>query len=172
MNIEFETSGDYDEYVTGYLAAIKNINDKNYEMLTNKNSKFWFYNFSDYLSAIGKPLQLVRDTVISDDDYTLTELQKRNWPNFIERILKVSQDGLEFTNYSITDKSENKCITYTIQHFKILKELYLSLYNTVRDNYTKHIRWRKIWISKIDNHSIRRSNSKRQNNNKRLDKGW
>ena len=78
MNIEFETSGDYDEYVTGYLAAIKNINDKNYEMLTNKNSKFWFYNFSDYLSAIGKPLQLVRDTLISDDDYTLTELQKRN----------------------------------------------------------------------------------------------
>ena len=81
-------------------------------MLTNKNSKFLFYSFSDNLSAIGKPLQLVRHTVISDDDYALTELQKRNWPSFIERILKVSQDGLEFTNYSITDKSENKCITY------------------------------------------------------------
>ena len=103
--IEFKTSHDYDKYFTKYLAAIKNINDDKYDMSTNKNSKFLCYNFNDYLSLIGKPPQLVSHTVISDDDYALTELQNRNWPYFNERILEFSQNGLELRNYSITDKS-------------------------------------------------------------------
>ena len=139
LNIKFKTFDDYDEYITKYLAAIKNINDNKYDMLTNKNSKVLFYNFNDCLSIIGKPPQLVIHTVISDEDYALTELQNRIWPYFIERILEYSQNGLKLRNYSITDKPENKIITDTIQNFKIVKELYMSLYNTIGDNLLEYL---------------------------------
>ena len=139
MNIEFETSDNYDEYITGYFAPIKNINDNKYDMLINKNSKFLFYNFNDYLGTINKPLQFLRHTVISHDDYALTELLNRNWPDFIERILEVSQNGLELMNDSINDKSENKIITDAIQNFKKVKELYMCLYNTVVDNLLEYL---------------------------------
>ena len=58
LNIEFETLDNYDEYITVHLAAVKNKNDNKYEMLTNKNPKFLFYNFNNYLSTIRKRLQL------------------------------------------------------------------------------------------------------------------
>ena len=53
--------------------------------------------------------------------------------------MKVSQNGLELINCSITDKSKNKVITDTIQSFKTVKELYMSLYNTVEDNLLKYL---------------------------------
>lgn len=43
-------------------------------MLTNNNSKFIFYNFNNYLNRIGRPIQFVRHTITSDDDYALTKL--------------------------------------------------------------------------------------------------
>ena len=95
LNIAFKTSESYDEYITNYLAAIENINDDKYDMLTNKSSEFLFYNF---FSTIG------------DDNYALTELQNRNWPYFIEKILAFSQNGFKLTNDSITDKSKNEII--------------------------------------------------------------
>ena len=66
--------------------------------------------------------------MISDDDYARTELQNR--------ILEVSQNGLELANYSITAKSENKTITDTFQN---LKELCMSLYKTVGDNLLEYL---------------------------------
>ena len=108
-------------------------------MLTNKKSRFVFYNFNYYLSTISKPPQLVRHTVTSDDDYALREMQNKNWPYFIERILKVSETGLELTNYSMTDKSENKIITDAVQNFKTVKKLYVCQYNTVGDNLLEYL---------------------------------
>ena len=53
--------------------------------------------------------------------------------------MKVSQSGLELINFSITNKSKNKVITDTIQNFKIVKELHMSLYNTVGDNLLEYL---------------------------------
>ena len=47
-------------------------------------------------------------------------------------------------NYSVTDKLENKSITDTTKNFKIVKELYMSLYNTVGDNLLEYLHKRPI----------------------------
>ena len=47
-------------------------------MVTHKNSKFLFYNFNNYLNSIGTPVQFVRQTLISNNDYALTILQEKN----------------------------------------------------------------------------------------------
>ena len=54
LNIELETSEDYDDYNTKYLYAIKNVNDDKCDILSNKNSKLLFHNFDNCLNWIGK----------------------------------------------------------------------------------------------------------------------
>ena len=65
LQIEFNYSVDYDNYVFKYLMAIKSENDDKYDILTNKNSKFLFYNFNVYLYRRGLPVQYLRHTIVS-----------------------------------------------------------------------------------------------------------
>ena len=71
--------------------AIKNTNNDKYDMLTNKISKFLFYNFNGYLNRRGEPMQKVKHTIISEDGYGLLELQKQDWSYFIEKLLEISE---------------------------------------------------------------------------------
>ena len=59
-------------------------------MLTNKNSKFLFYHFNDYLRQIHEPTKPVRHIVVLNDETALEILQRRNWQN---RILEVCQSN-------------------------------------------------------------------------------
>ena len=54
---------DYKKYISDYLAAIKNVGENKYDMLSNKNFKFLFYNFNNYLIQVGKRAELVRHTI-------------------------------------------------------------------------------------------------------------
>ena len=49
IDFEFVLSDDYNDYFMKYLVNIKDGNDKKYDMLTNRNSKFLFYHSNDYL---------------------------------------------------------------------------------------------------------------------------
>ena len=60
-------------------------------MVTHKNSKFLFYNFNNYLNSIGTPVQFVKQTLISNNDYAFYNFARKKY--FIERILQVSQSG-------------------------------------------------------------------------------
>ena len=99
MLIEFEISDNYENYILEYLDAIKNKNDDKYDILTHKNSKFLFYNFNNFLNRIGQKPKLIRHTNISDDDFTLENIQQKNWLYFFERLLTVFQDENTF-NFS------------------------------------------------------------------------
>ena len=82
-----------------YLVHIKDGKDKKYDMLTNKNSKFLFHHFNDYLRQISEPMKPVRHSAVADDYTALEILQSKNWQYFIERILEVyqSNNGSELT---------------------------------------------------------------------------
>ena len=69
-----------------FLNTIKNTNiaikaqtkDKN-DMLTNKKSKFLFYNFNSYINRQAKSVQKVRHTIMSENEHELLELQKKKF---------------------------------------------------------------------------------------------
>ena len=99
--VDFESvlSDDYEDYFMKYLANIKDGNDEKYDMLTNRNPKFLFYHFNDFLRQINEPTKPVRHSVVQNDKTALEILQNKDWQNFIERILEVreSNNGGEFT---------------------------------------------------------------------------
>ena len=99
IDFEFVLSDNYEDYFMKYLANIKDGNDEKYDMLTNRNSKFLFYHFNDFLRQINEPTKLVRHSVVLNEKTALEILQNKGWQNFIERILEVRQsnNGGEFT---------------------------------------------------------------------------
>ena len=60
---------------------------KKYDMIINRNSKFLFYHFNDYLRQINEPTKPVRHSVVLNDETALEILQNKDWQYFIERIL-------------------------------------------------------------------------------------
>ena len=59
--------------------ALKGNEDQKYHVLTNKNLKYLFYRFNDYLEHIFEPIKLVCHSVITDDDLALELIQNENW---------------------------------------------------------------------------------------------
>ena len=90
MPKEFRFFDNYEDYFKNDLTQIESESDDPLDMLTHKNTKFLFYQFNQYLAQIGKPLKLIRDTVIADDSYVLTIIQEKKWQYFIERLLERS----------------------------------------------------------------------------------
>ena len=93
IDFEFILSDDYNDNFMKYLVNIKDGEDEKYDMLTNKNSKFLFYHFNDYLRQINESTKPVRHSVVVDDDTTLEILQNKNWQYFKDRILEVCQSN-------------------------------------------------------------------------------
>lgn len=115
-------------------------------MLTNKNCKFLFYNFNNYLNRVNQPIQLIRHTKISDNDFPLKILQEKNSCYFIKRILEDSQRDLtDLVNLDTAiDIKQNKIIVDAICNITIRKELYKAFYNSVDDNLPEYPNYMKI----------------------------
>ena len=93
IDFDFILSDDYNNYFMKYLINIKVGKDKKYDMLANKNWKFLFYHFNDYLKQINEPTKPMCHTIVTDDETALEILQSKNWQHFIERILELCQSN-------------------------------------------------------------------------------
>ena len=55
IDYEFILDESYEDYFMKYLVNINQNEDQKYDILTNKNSKFLFHHFNDYLAHINEP---------------------------------------------------------------------------------------------------------------------
>ena len=92
-DFEFNITDSYDDYFMKYLVNIKDGNDDKFDMLTNKNSKFFFYYTNNYLRQINEQVKLIRHSVITNNETALEILQNKDWQYFMERILEVCQSS-------------------------------------------------------------------------------
>ena len=129
LPIDFSYDDDYTDYITKYLPSINEIDDDKFDVLTNKNSKYLFHLFNKYLEDRNRPKQFIRHSVVSDDNYALKELQSRNWPYFINRIIDFSQGHHDVGEIGVSDRYEASILYNTRGNFKIVKELYNELFN-------------------------------------------
>ena len=93
VDYEFILDESYEDYFMKYLVNINQNEDQKYDTLTNKNSKFLFYHFNDYLAHINEPTKPVRHSEIIDDDFALDIMQNKNWQYFIEKLLEICQSN-------------------------------------------------------------------------------
>ena len=136
MYEEFQFFDSYEDYIMNYLTQIESESDDvldMLDMLPYKNTKFLFYQFNQYLAQIGKPLKLIRHTVIADDSYVLTIIQEKKWQYFMERLLERSlqttddeqtffADGIPQENFIVNDPIKNIAKI----KMKILAKIYIT----------------------------------------------
>ena len=135
MSEEFQFFDSYEEYIMNYITQIENESDDAFDMLTNKNKKFLFYQFNQYLAQIGQPLKFVRHSVIADDNCALTVIQERKWQYFIERLVEQSFQVTEEGEIILADgkHKENAIVSDSIRNVTICKDVYKNTYGAVAD---------------------------------------
>ena len=119
LKIEFDFSGDFDDYITKYLSSIQDVNDDKYGVLTNKNSNILYYHFNSYLHSENTSGQLIRHSIKSDDTFALNTLQSKNWPYFIDRIIQFSQSQLDLNSFCISGREEADIVLNTKKKKKL-----------------------------------------------------
>ena len=86
--------------------GIKAKDDNKFDTLTNKSSKFLFCYFNNWLNKQNWPVQLVRHSIIVEDEVGLTEFQHQNRSYFTEKIIGISENLADIE----IDESENEIV--------------------------------------------------------------
>ena len=130
INFEFSFTDSYEDYFDWFVQGFKGNEDQKYDVLTNKNSKYLFYRFNDYLDGLLQPIKPVLHSVITDDDLALDIIRNENWQYFIETILVACKTNSSSINNTIDLKNIN-LIKNSIENITICKQTYLNFYNQI-----------------------------------------
>ena len=124
-DFEFNITDSYDDYFMKYLVNIKDGNDDKFDMLTNKNSKFFFYYTNNYLRQINEQVKLIRHSVITNNETALEILQNKYWQ------VEVCQSNNNGESLEISSAKEVKIIQDSVENLTIHKKLYGNYYNQI-----------------------------------------
>ena len=130
IKYHFTFTDSYKDYFEWLVHGFKGNEDQKYNILTNKNSKYLFYWFNDYLEHILEPIKPVHHSVITDDDLALDVIQNENWQYFIETILTACKTNNGGINNTIELKNIN-IIKNSVENITICKQTCRSFYKQI-----------------------------------------
>ena len=126
----FTFTDNYEDYFEWLVRGFKGNEDQKYNVLTNKNLKYLFYQFNDYLEQIFELVKLVCHGVITDDGLELEVIQNENLQYFIKTILttcKTNNGGINNT----VDLKDMNLMKNSIENITVYKQTYLSFLNQI-----------------------------------------
>ena len=140
IDFEFIYDDTYQNYFDEFLLKLNLKNNDRLDVLTNKNSKFLFYHFNDYLTRMNVPTKPVTHTSASNDHLAIEIIQRQNWQYFIERILEACQSNNIGDNIDCSNVKEFKDIKNSVQNITICKQFYEHTYNEIAQYFSDMIR--------------------------------
>ena len=126
----FTFTDNYEDYFEWLVRGFKGNEDQKYNVLTNKNLKYLFNLFNDYLEQIFELVKPVCHGVITDDGLELEVIQNKNLQYFIKTILttcKTNNGGINNT----VDLKDMNLMKNSIENITIYKQTYLSFLNQI-----------------------------------------
>ena len=88
---EFTFTDSYGDYFEWLVHGFKQSDDRKYDALTNKSSKYLLHWFNNFLQRLLERIKADHHSVITDDHIALDVIQNENWQYFIQTILKTFQ---------------------------------------------------------------------------------
>ena len=98
------------------------------DIFKNKNSKFLFYHFNDYLQQAKLELKKIKHSVVTQDYIAAEEIQNKDWQYFVESVLKSPIEPKE-------KESVKRFQLDALENITIVKKTYEKLYNTVAKSF-------------------------------------
>ena len=83
----FTFDRDYVTYFEWLVNAFSTPKKHTLDIFTNKNSKFIFYHFNDYLQQNSNQIKIIKHSVVTQDYIAAQEIQDKNWQYFVESVL-------------------------------------------------------------------------------------
>ena len=85
------------KYITGILRRIDAETNDRFDMLTNKNVKYFFYQYNDFLLSKNLPTISIRHSKTVEDYVAIEEIQNINWQYLIESLIsRVEEENNDF----------------------------------------------------------------------------
>ena len=126
----FTFDRDYVTYFQWLTDTFSESRKNKLDIFTNKNSKFLFYHFNDYLEQNGNQIKKIKHSTVTQDYVATEKIQDKNWKYFVESILSFSENA--------TDKEYQKSFVLdTQENVLILKKTYANLYNQISKQFNK-----------------------------------
>ena len=121
-----------------------------YDLYANKNSKYLFYCFNDYVKVYGSKRKKIKHTQKLKDSVGLKKVEHRNKQFLIEKIIHF----LEFENPYMNSIEQKPEITDIVEtNNKIARRVYQDLYIDVADLFQELgislLKTYKIWMTTL-----------------------
>ena len=126
----FTFTDSYEDYFEWLVRGFKGNEDQKYNVLTNKNLKYLFNLFNDYLEQIFELVKPVCHGVITDDGLEVEVIQNKNLQYFIKTILttcKTNNGGINNT----VDLKDMNLMKNSIENITVYKQTYLIFLNQI-----------------------------------------
>ena len=125
----FTFDRDYVTYFQWLTDAFSESKKNKLDIFTNKNSKFLFYHFNDYLQQNGDQIKKIKHSVVTQDYIAAEQIQDKNWKYFVESLLSFSKNAI--------DKEYQKSFLLDTQkNLVILKKTDEKLYNQISKQFS------------------------------------
>ena len=130
IDFEFTFADSYEDYFEWLIVSFDSYEKTKLDILANKNSKFLFYRFNDFLLQRLREPKLVRH-YITDDYVALDRIQNQNWQYLIESIL----DACKSNNSGEANEIKKlKIVENSVENITICKKTYQSFYDQIAQN--------------------------------------
>ena len=83
LTAKLHDDGSFEHYLTEFLASLDADTDARLDTLTNKNIKYLFYRYNNFLLSRGLELSDIVHTKLSADEIVMERLQNRDWQYLI-----------------------------------------------------------------------------------------
>ena len=128
IDSEFIFAGSYEDYFQWLIVDFDSYEKTKPDVLTNKNSKFLFYCFNDFLQQRFREPKPVRHSTITDDYIVLDRIQNQNWQYLIESILDACKSN---NSVEAIEIKKLKIVENNVENIVVCKKACQSFYDLI-----------------------------------------
>ena len=126
----------FEHYMKNFLPSFSLDNVNKFDLFSNKNAKYLFYRFNNFIKKSGGKKQIIKHTWKIKDSVDLKKIEDKNKQFLVEKIIH----GVEFQNPCENSIKEKPEIIETVEkNYRIIRRVYQYLFTEVADIFLKYI---------------------------------
>ena len=138
IDFDFYYNKSYNDYFKEYLSNIDGETNAKLDLFTNRNTKYLFYRFNNFLLNAGTYLIKIKYSEKIKDEVAISEIEKTDWQYFIGRLLEIVWSGT--IGDDKFNQNEIKSIQNYTKNLKLTKKTYDKLYTLISSVFTPIIK--------------------------------
>ena len=126
----------FKHYVKNFLPSFRLDDVDKFDLFSNKNAKYLFYRFNDFIKKSGGKKQIIKHTLKIKDSVGLKKIEDKNKQFQVEKIIH----GVEFQNpYENSIEKKPEIIEIVEKNYRIIIRVYQYLFTEIADIFLEYI---------------------------------